>query len=188
MKGQHLLECLADLGAGGELRAEALAQAFALELQAELEIPELLKDKAPVGRGAGGLEFAHRGAGLGKMQRAQGGHAPGKLEPRAEGWGQGLFGLRAGLGQLFKDAPQDAAGPLRGELCAPGRCAAEALVDGNDAAHLEHGELGVRAGGVGLRQNLELRLHELEAACAAGARALELAIDRDPLTEAELVA
>ena len=80
MKGQHLLQGLADLRAGLELRAEPLAHPFALELQAELEIPELFKDEAPMSRGAGGLKLVHGGACFGEMKGAEGGHAPGKLE------------------------------------------------------------------------------------------------------------
>ncbi len=130
------------------------------------------------------------------MEVTQGSHTGGEVEALAQGGGQGFFGFGVGFGELFEDGPEDAAGPLAGELGAPGSFCSERLVDGNDAGHFEAGELGVLLGlrsgrgvaGQDFGQDLELGLQELEAAIAAGARGLELAVDGDLLAELEALA
>ncbi len=84
--------------------------------------------------------------------------------------------------------------PAGGEFGAPGGFAAEGLVDGDDAAHFEHGELGVFAGGVWVGEDFEGGLDELELGGAgrgvegvAGAAAFELAVEGEALAGVELV-
>jgi hypothetical protein len=165
--------------------------------------------------GAGGHELGHGGAGGGKVEVAEGVGAGGEGEACAKGGGEGvrlrgvLRGRREALlggsgrwwqggffrfGEVAEDGPHDAAEPAGGELGAPGSGAAEGFVDGDDAAHLEHDELGVFAGGLRVWEDLEGGLDHLEARRAggcvervAGARAFELAVEGDGLAGLELV-
>jgi hypothetical protein len=151
-----------------------------------------------VGWGSRGDELSHRGAGGGEVQGLQGVHACGQGETLTEGGGEGFgcggFGWGCVLCELTKDGPHDAAEPARGELCAPGGLAAKRLVNGDDAAHFEHGELRVFSGGVGIGENLEGGLDHLEAGAAgagvseaAAAAAVEFAVERETLAGTKFI-
>ena len=189
-------------GGGGEGSADALAHAAALELEAELEIEELFEDEALVGGGGGAHELDHRRTGFREVDALEGFEARRQLETGEHRGRQSLIGCDLGgaaaLDELFEDGPDDAAHPLGGELGAPGSGSAEALVYGDDAAHFEHGEFSVRAGGSGLRQDLELGLDHFEAPGGraltgdrrgghGGARRFEFAVYGDHLAGLELV-
>jgi len=143
---------------------------------------------------ARGHEVGDGGAGGWEVEVLQGGHAAGEVEAVAEGFGEGFVGSDVGFVELAEDGPHNAAEPTGGELGSPGSFAAERLVDGDDAAHFEHGELGVFAGGVVVREDFEGGLHHFEAGAAgygiegvAAAGAFELAVESDGLAGVELV-
>ena len=182
-EGEDLFEGFADLVVGDEGGAVAVAEPAAFEFEAEFEVEELFEDEAAVGGGAGGHEVGHGGAGGGEVEGAEGVHAGGDGRRAAEAVGRVFggvgavgptfdaaatngapgFGAGVGFGEVFEDGPEDAAEPAGGEFAAPGGFAAEGLVDGDDAAHLEQGELGVFAGGVGVGEDLEGGLDHFEA-------------------------
>ncbi len=101
LEGEDLFEGFADLGAGGEGGAVAVAEAATFELEAELEVEELFEDEAAVGGGAGGLEVGEGGAGGGEVDVLEGVEAGGEVEALEEGGGEGFGGLgRAEIGSL----------------------------------------------------------------------------------------
>ncbi len=174
LEGEHLLEGGADVFAGGEGGALALAELLAFEFEAEFEVPELFEDEAAVGGGAGFLELADGCVGGREVEVAEGLHAGGQLEAFDEGAGEGfldsIWGGDAGFFEFAEEVPEDAAEPAGAEFGAPGGGAAEGGVDGDDAAHFEGGELGVVAGGRGrVGEDLEGGLDHLPLRCAGDA-------------------
>ena len=108
MKGQHLAKRFAHLVGGGEGDAGALAQAAALELQAELEEEQLLEDEAAVSRGRVGLELGEGGAFRRVVNLAQSSFAIGKIESVEQGCGQVLG---HGAADRFEQMKDDSALP-----------------------------------------------------------------------------
>jgi len=187
-EGKDLLDGGADVCIGGEGDALAVAQAFALEFEAEFEVEELLEDEALLGGGAEALQVGEQRSGGWEVGVAQGLEAGWEAEAAQHGDGEDLFERRA-LRELFEDLPEHAARPLGAEFRAPGGGAAERLVDGDNAADFEHGTERVGVGSGGVRQwweEFELGLDHLVAA-GLRARRLYLAVERDHLTELELV-
>ncbi len=93
VEGKDLLEGAADGVICNEGGALSLAEAAALELEAELEEEELFEDEAAMGGGGGGDEVEHAGAGFGEVDVAEGGEAGGEVEAGEEGFGEGLVGV-----------------------------------------------------------------------------------------------
>ena len=121
-------------------------------------------------------------------------HAGRQVEAVAKGFGEGFVGGDVRFGEFAEDGPDDSAEPAGGELGTPGSFAAERLVDGDDATHFEHGELGVLAGCACVGEDLEGRLDHFEAGRTgdgaegvAAAGAFELAVESDGLAGAEFV-
>ena len=91
VEGEDLLEGAADGVICKESGAFPLAKAAALELEAELEEEELFKDEAAVSGGGGGDEIEHVGAGLGKVDLAEGGETRREIEAGEEGLREGFM-------------------------------------------------------------------------------------------------
>ena len=168
VEGEDLADGFADLVAGLEGDAGALAEAAAFELEAEFEEEELFEDEAAVGGGGPVLELGH-GCAFGREVHF--GRA--RIRDRAD------RGAKHGGGQALGDGAAHAFEEVEDDLALPAGSesgAAERLVDGGDAADFEQACFGVVAR---VGQDLKLRLDHFEV--AGGAGGLDLAEDGDGL-------
>ncbi len=172
MEGEDLADGFADLVAGVEGDAGALAEAAAFELEAEFEEEELFEDEAAVGGGGPVLELGHGCVFRREVYAAERGFAIGQIEALKHGGGQALGD---GAAHAFEEVEDDLALPAGSESGA-----AEGLVDGGDAADFEQACFGVVAG---VGEDLKLRLDHFEV--AGGAGGLDLAEDGDGLAALE---
>ena len=173
MKGQHLAQRGAYRFIGLEGDTLPLAKFLPLQLQAEFEVEELLKNQPLLRRRSPGLELAHGGSRFRKVRPAQCIFAAGQLQAAAQRRGQGLGDATL---QFFQHSPDDAPLPARCQFVAQG------FIDGRDAAHFQ--QLGLIVVVV-VGQDFHLRLNHFETIAAAGS--LDFSVEGHPLSGFEPV-
>jgi len=174
VEGQHLPQRIADVVFSRKGDPGPLAQFPSLQLQSEFEIKQLFEDQPPV-RGRGPFRQLRKPGSLGrKMDFAEAGLAVGQFEPVEHVRRQTLWNRTA---HAFEQMEHHFAQPAGVQTLA-----AQGLIDGCNATHLQHARLGVRAG---VGQDLKLRLDDLHR--PGRARRLNLAIHSDRLAGLKLV-
>ncbi len=183
MEGQHPLEGIAHAVGDGEGDARLGAHIAPLHLQSDLEKKQFLEDEAAVRRRARALQVLEPRSGLGKMRQAKS-FAPGdQVQALPDGAWNAVGQLRREVGERAMD---DAAEPARAQPAIGG-----GFVDGHDAPDLKRLSRQVLRRLLlrfrdRLGQDLELRLHQLDA-MAPAAWFLHPAIESDRLSGLELI-
>ena len=157
------------------------AHLAALELESEFEEEQFFEDEPDESRSASGLQLGQALADLGPVRLPEGAAAVDQFHAAANGCGDGVGNI---LIEVLQHGVNDAPEPARSETAIAG-----GLVDGNDAADFERLQFLLFVAGRlfgGIVQDLELRLHDLEAMAAAIA-GFDFAIQSDQHAGAEFV-